>query len=235
MCTNIMIYWYIYPAQDCMYLQFHIPLYPGMYRHPSTCTYRYIPEQDFKKIKYLNDIHVYTFLPLSWRVHWHAGRYAPVYTTASYIPVLTQYTPGHTGTDRYYIAGCQDSRWPSPSHWQADIHCWSWCSSDTQADSGSDSVCRVIGLRWPATESRSRSQQLTATVTSLVRLACQPLPGTEAAQLPMGQGKLTQHCKDISKSRYHQEIELRLYAIMFISIDHTRLCTIISDYTRLFY
>ena len=33
----------------------------------------------------------------------------------------------------------------------------------------------------------------------------------------------------------HQQIELRLYAIMFFSIDYTRLCTIISDYTRLFY
>ncbi len=33
----------------------------------------------------------------------------------------------------------------------------------------------------------------------------------------------------------HQQIELRLYAIMFFSIDKTRLCTIILDYTRLFY
>jgi hypothetical protein len=33
----------------------------------------------------------------------------------------------------------------------------------------------------------------------------------------------------------HQQIELRLYAIMFFSIDYTRLCTIIADYMRLFY
>ena len=34
---------------------------------------------------------------------------------------------------------------------------------------------------------------------------------------------------------HHQQTQLQLYAIVFFSIDYTRLCTIISDYTRLFY
>jgi hypothetical protein len=56
------------------------------------------------------------------------------------------------------------------------------------------------------------------------------LPVSRAARRPESQCASDDHHGMIS----HQQIELRLYAIMFFSTGYTRLCTIILDYTRLF-